>query len=145
MSQLDITIIDTGNLKYENELLRLTVLGGIRLDGLDRMRVTLKIELLENPRPPVRHNLDLYNDTQTEKLVRKCAEKLEIGTSIIAASLSHLTEQLENYRLQQLKEQQQNEINKPKHLSEEQIKAAIQFLLQPDLLQRTNELIGSLL
>ncbi len=142
MSQLDITIIDTGNLKYENELLRLTVLGGIRLDGLDRMRVTLKIELLENPRPPVRHNLDLYNDTQTEKLVRKCAEKLEIGTSIIAASLSHLTEQLENYRLQQLKEQQQNEINKPKHLSEEQIKAAIQFLLQPDLLQRTNELIG---
>jgi len=33
------------SLLYQNELLKLTVLGGIKLDGLDRMRSTLKIEL----------------------------------------------------------------------------------------------------
>jgi len=50
------------SLIYQNELLKLTVLGGIKLEGLDRMRSTLKIELIESSVPPVRHNLDLYND-----------------------------------------------------------------------------------
>ena len=43
------------NLQYQNDLLLVTVLGGIKLEGLDRMRVTLKIELPDNPRPAIRH------------------------------------------------------------------------------------------
>lgn len=31
-------------LEYQNQMLRIAVLGGIRLDGLDRMRVTVKIQ-----------------------------------------------------------------------------------------------------
>ena len=31
-------------LEYTNKLLKIAVLGGIRLDGLDRMRVTVKIQ-----------------------------------------------------------------------------------------------------
>jgi hypothetical protein len=92
------------SLIYEHELLKLTVLGGIKLEGLDRMRATLKIELKQGSVPPVRHNLDLYNDNQTEKLIRRTAEKLEIGTSVIAASLAELTSQLEEYRMQQIKQ-----------------------------------------
>ncbi len=76
------------HLIYEHQLLKLSVLGGIKLEGLDRMRCTLKIELKESSVPPLRHNIDLYNDTQVEKLIRRTAEKLEIGTSIIAASLA---------------------------------------------------------
>ena len=95
---------------YENGLLILTVLGGIRLEGLDRLRVTLKIELPESPRPPVRHNLDLYNDIQLEKFIRKIAERLEVGTSVASASLSDLTAELENYRMQQIKAQQEHQI-----------------------------------
>ncbi|MBP7174263.1 MAG: hypothetical protein KBA33_09405, partial [Cloacibacterium sp.] len=56
-------------LEYQNQLLKIAVLGGIRLDGLDRMRVTLKIQGLEVDSLAVRHNLDLYNDTQVEKLI----------------------------------------------------------------------------
>ena len=80
-----------------------------QLEGLDRMRVTLKIELADSSRPPVRHNLDLYNDSQCEKLIRRIAERLEIGTSVITASLSELTEQLEKYRLEEIKAQQSAE------------------------------------
>lgn len=43
-------------------------MGGIRLEGLDRMHVTLKITV---EHLTVRHNLDLYNDNQVEKLIRK--------------------------------------------------------------------------
>ena len=71
------------------------------------MRVTLKISLVDSPRPPFRHTLDLYNDTQLEKFIRKVAERLEIGTSVIAASLADLTAQLESYRLQRIEQKQE--------------------------------------
>lgn len=129
------------SLLYENELLKLTVLGGIKLEGLDRMRVTLKIELKNSSVPPVRHNLDLYNDNQTEKLIRRVAEKLEIGTSVITASLAELTGQLEEYRLKQIKENEPKPYESPK-LSTEERKAAETFLKSENLLERTNELIG---
>src|SRR4051812_25880461 len=95
-----LLVIDPQQIEYENDLLKLCILGGVKLEGLDRLRVTLRIEIKNNPRPPVRHNLDLYNDNQLEKFIRKCAEKLEIGTTVIAASISELTTLLEQYRLQ---------------------------------------------
>ncbi len=127
---------------YENVILQLTILGGIKLEGLDRMRVTLKVQGQESSRPPVRHNLDLYNDTQLEKFIRKVAEKLEIGTSVISASLSELTEELEKYRLQELKKKEENLKPKIKQLNKKEIEKAETFLKSKDLLQKTNELIG---
>jgi len=144
MKVQDAKTLNTQNpdqLIYKNEILKLTTLGGIKLDGLDRMRVTIKLELLESPRPPLRHNLDLYNDNQLEKLIRKTAERLEIGTSLIAASLSELTEQLEKYRLEQIKNKTP-ELPQKKILTAKQVRAAQAFLKEPNLLQRTNELIG---
>lgn len=129
-------------LTYENDLLQLTVLGGIRLEGLDRMRVTVKVQLQESSRPPLRHNLDLYNDVQLEKFIRKCAEKLEIGTSVIAASLSELTEELEKYRLNRIKENEETLKPKSKKLSAKEIEEAETFLKSDGLLEKTNELIG---
>ena len=137
-----LTTTNPENLEYTNDLLGMSVLGGIRLEGLDKMRVTLKVKLQGTDRPPVRHNLDLYNDTQLEKFIRKVAERLEIGTSIIAASISELTEELEVYRLEELKKQELESIIQPKHLTEEEVRAARAFLEEPDLLIRTNELIG---
>lgn len=126
---------------YENELLQLAVLGGIRLDGLDRMRSTLKVQLQESSRPPVRHNLDLYNDTQLEKFIRKCAEKLEIGTSILAGSFAELTELLEKYRLDKIKEQEENLKPQIKKLTKKETEEAETFLKSKDLLTETNNLI----
>jgi len=126
---------------YDNDILILTVLGGIKLEGLDRLRVTIKAEIKDSPRPPIRHNLDLYNDTQVEKLIRKTAERLEIGTTVAAASLAELTEQLEAYRVQQIKNQKPEGYEK-KQLTEEERAEAVQFLSKPHLLKRTNDLIG---
>ncbi|MEQ8908161.1 MAG: hypothetical protein RIC95_03135 [Vicingaceae bacterium] len=129
------------SLIYQNDLLKLTVLGGIKLEGLDRMRSTLKIELKNSSVPPVRHNLDLYNDNQTEKLIRKTAEKLEVGLNLVAGSIAELTAELEEYRMKQIKENQPKPYEPPK-LSAEERKEAEAFLKSPNLLERTNELIG---
>ncbi|MCP4354540.1 MAG: hypothetical protein GY793_02680 [Proteobacteria bacterium] len=125
-------------LTYQNELLKLTILGGIKLEGLDRMRITLKVGLKDSPRPPVRHNLDLYNDNQLEKFIRKCAEKLEIGTSVLAASFSELTEELEHYRLQRIKEQQAA-LPETKILTAQEKEFAIKQLSAPELLRQTEK------
>lgn len=127
---------------YENQILQLSVLGGIKLEGLDRMRITIKVQLQQSSRPAVRHNLDLYNDTQLEKFIRKLAERLEIGTSIIAASLSELTEELEKYRLDKIKQTQEDLKPKIKKLTKKEQDKAIDFLKNPNLLQETNKLIG---
>lgn len=127
-------------LEYANKMLKIAVLGGIRLDGLDRMRVTLKLQGSEAESLAVRHNLDLYNDTQVEKLIRKTATKLEIGTSVIEASINELIEALEKYRLKQL--EATNTKPETKQLTEKEKKEALELLQSENLLMVTNELIG---
>ncbi len=144
------TTLDKNQLTYQNQLLKITVLGGIRLEGLDRLRVTLKLQLkLKDENLPssggvggglaVRHNLDLYNDTQVEKLIRKTAIKLEIGNSVIEASINELIELLEEYRLRQLT--MKDEELKIRELTEEEKAEAMQLLTTQNLLLATNELI----
>lgn len=125
-------------LSYTHGMLQIDVLGGIKLDGLDRLRVTLRIKV---EHLILRHNLDLYNDTQTEKLIRKVAARLEIGTSVIEAALIDLTNHLEHYRLEQIKSQR-TEHQHHYTLSEKEKEAALQLLKSPDLLNKTNALIG---
>jgi DNA-binding HxlR family transcriptional regulator len=136
MAQLNTQ--DPNLLSYEHEILRVEVPGGVKLEGLDRMRVTLKVELKDSPRPPVRHNLDLYNDNQLEKFIRKVAERMEIGTSVIAASLSQLTSEIEKYRLEQIKQQEIQAIQ-VKQLTEEEQKTAKENLQTENLMQQTIE------
>jgi predicted transcriptional regulator len=150
------TTIDTTNpnaITYVTEELGFTILGGIRMDGLDRLRVTIRIEVVNrkfehyqnNPAIaslPLNHNLDLYNDVQVEKLIRKAAERLEVGTLPITKGIADITRQLELYRLQQIEEQQTAKEVKKKILTADEREEAVNFLMQPNLMQRTNELIG---
>lgn len=137
---------------YTTEELGFSILGGIRIDGLDRLRVTLKIEVVnrkfkhflnnaELADLAIRHNIDLYNDTQVEKLIRKTAERLEIGISTITKNLADLINQLEQYRLSRVEEQEKKPDTK-KQLTETEYKAAKAFLQQENLLAKTNESIG---
>ena len=116
---LDIT--NAEHIGYQYAGLEITVLGGVRLDGLDRMRTTLKIQV---EHLSIRHNLDLYNDNQVEKLVRKVAEKLEVGTSVITAALTDLTDLLEQYRLSEIEKQGAQQHDKRKILTEAEVRAA---------------------
>lgn len=140
MATSQLNTQNPNQLDYTNKLIKIAVLGGIRLDGLDRMRVTVKIQSTEVDTLAVRHNLDLYNDTQVEKLIRKTATKLEIGTSVIEASINELIEALEKYRLEQLENTEQK--LQTKQLTEKEKSEALQLLQETELLKKTNQLIG---
>lgn len=135
------TTLDTTNaehITYKKPPLEITILGGIRLDGLDRLRTTLKIQV---EHLAIRHNLDLYNDNQLEKLTRKAAERLEVGTSVVTAALLELTDLLEQYRLGEIERQATKE-DQRKMLTPDEIKQAKLYLSSPNLMQRTAEDIG---
>ena len=141
------------SITYQTEETAYTILGGIRLEGLDRLRVTIKIEVLNrkfqhylnNPdiaNLAIRQNLDLYNINQVEKLARLIAERLEVGVTAVSKDLSDITNELERYRLQQIEAKQKDSIKPLKQLTEAERNEAIQFLQSKNLLQSTNELIG---
>jgi len=136
--QKNFNITNPDCMEYQNADLNISVMGGVKLNGLDRLRVTLKVESCNQA---IRHNLDLYNDTQLLKFTRKVAERLEIGTSIIGEVLNELTTELENYRLEQL-DLKKAEAPTKKALTETEVRAAQAFLESKNLLQVTNEQIG---
>ena len=77
-------------LVYDSGELLITVLGGIKLTGLDRMQVTLKVEHKAQSRLPVRHHLDLYNHPHTEQLVNKISESFDCSTQGVTQTIASL-------------------------------------------------------
>jgi predicted transcriptional regulator len=150
---LTINISNPEAITYHSEEIAYTILGGIRLEGLDRLRVTIKIEVinrkfqhyLNNPdiaALAIRQNLDLYSISQVEKLARLIADRLEVGVTAVSKDLSDITNELERYRLQQIERQQQEQNNIIRPLTEAERNAAIEFLQSNSLLQATNDMIG---
>jgi DNA primase len=136
-------LIDGEQIIYELDKLRFTILGGMSLYPMDRMRVTMKIERTDSQRPmhKLRQNLDLYQDDIVEKMARKIAERLELGSTKVQEAMLQLTEQLEMYRQEQVEAKKIKEPEKRK-MTETEINEAIQFLKEKDLLKSTNEAIG---
>jgi DNA primase/DNA-binding MarR family transcriptional regulator len=128
-------------LVYDSGELLITVLGGIKLTGLDRMKVTLKVEHKALPRLPVRHHLDLYNHPHTEQLINKIADSLDIPTQQATQTIAMLTSELESYRARRM-ESLQPRAEERVQLSPAERQAAIGYLKQANLLERTGEDIG---
>ncbi|MBF6652477.1 hypothetical protein C3B47_06200 [Flavobacterium columnare] len=126
---------------YETKHLKISILGGIKFNSLEALRVTLGIQKLKSEQV-LRQNIDLYNDTSIEKLTRKVAERLEIGTTIVRRDLDSLTNELEKYRLQEVENQGKLYEKQVKVMTEKEIKQATAFLSEENLMSRTNELIG---
>jgi hypothetical protein len=129
-------------LLYIDGKLHIIVMGGIKLTGFDRLKVTLKLTYDNNPQSAFRHNLDLYNSIQTEQLVEKAGEALDVATAELARIISRLTTALEDYRAERLDAMKPKQAEK-KLLNEAERKAALQYLKAPGLLGRTRQAIAA--
>jgi len=141
------SILDTKNTEYitfTTDQLHIVLLGGINLQQLDRLKVTIKIKRKDtnDPLHSIRHSLDLYNSDYVEKFIEKTAEKLELGTTLINRSIAQLIEEIEYYRLSKIESQKEQRPIK-KELTEQQKQRAINYLKSPDLIQRTSEDLGN--
>jgi DNA primase len=125
---------------YDNCELRIEVLGGIKITGLDRMRVTLKVLHKQKAKQPVWHSLDLYHHGQREQAVEAITDSLDTPTSSTMHTLAELTTALEGYRLQRI-EALQSKPEAIKEMSPAERQAALKELQHPSLLQRTAQLL----
>jgi predicted transcriptional regulator len=150
MNNLDTS--NSNNYEYTTKHLEIHVLGGLKTNKLESLRITLSVQKShlptassqreENYNNILRHSIDLYNDNQVEKFTRKIAERLEIGTSVARKTLQELTHELENYRFLLLDEYEKQHQPYFKELSATELRAAEAFLKKDNLLKRTNKLIG---
>lgn len=128
---------------YTTEELQIIILGGINLQQIDRLRITLKISRTDtgDPLHSIRHTLDLYHSDYLEKFINKACEQLETGTTVLKRAIAELTDQIEQYRLskiESLKEQK----TQSRQLTEHRQNKAINYLKAPKLMERTNHDIG---
>jgi DNA primase catalytic core len=125
-----------------NEL-QIIILGGINLQQLDRLRITVKISRSDtnDPLHSIRHTLDLYHSDYLEKFIGKASEQLETGTNTIRRAIAELTEQIETYRLNKI-EGMKDKKPKNRQLSEQRYRKAVNYLKASKLMERTNTDIG---
>lgn len=131
---------NTELLNYTTAEFKVTILGGIRITGLDRMKVTVKVESRSNPHQLIRHSLDLYHAKQVDHLCEMIASQLEIRSSKVGSIISQMTTALENYRQRRL------EAMKPKapqlyQMTPGEREAAITYLKNPKLMINTAQAI----
>jgi DNA primase len=119
---------------YENEHLKIEVLGSIDFKDLSALRVTICITNKQKKYHPSRQNLNLYNDDQVEKIIRKIAEKLELGTTILNQAIQKLIDQLETHRKQTSQSKPQAKARHPlRTITQREETQAQNTLNQPNL------------
>lgn len=115
----------------ENELFTLDVLGGVDLMQIERMVCTLRISYQNYP--PLRSTFDLYNDTQTDKLIRTICEKWELKLLDVSKAVHEFICELENYKLERLKYPKGKEANSFE-MNEDEAKTAKKYLSDKNLI-----------
>lgn len=97
----NLTITNPNFYSFKNEVFTIDILGGIDINLVERLITTLRI--VHKDFPPIRHTLDLYSDEHTEKLKRKLCTKFELNLIEVSTSITNLTAELEEHRLQKMK------------------------------------------
>jgi len=96
-----LTFINPHFITYTDGTLTVDVLGGVDLKQIERMICTLRITYKNYP--PYRSTLDLYNDHQSDTLIRNLCEKWQLSLIEVSKSVHTMITQLEEYRLKRLK------------------------------------------
>jgi hypothetical protein len=115
---------------YTDEHFTVDVLGGVDLMQIERMLCTLRITYKNYP--PMRYTLDLYNDSQADKLIRTLYDKWDVMLLEVSKSVHAFICQLESYKLDRLRYPKGNE--QEFEMSEEEEQAAKKYLSHKNLI-----------
>jgi DNA primase catalytic core len=139
-----VSKLDTRNaelLIYDNCELYFEILGGIRITGLDRMKVTLKVQHKEKVNHPQWYSIDLYNQVQREQTINNVAETLELSNQQTTNTFINLITELESHRIKKIEALQPKE--KPQHeMTAAARQTAMNELKKEKLIERHNKMIG---
>jgi len=132
----NLQIHNSNFITFKNPILTVDILGGVDLQMIERMVCTLRIT--HQNFPPFRTTLDLYNDNQTDKLIRSLCDKWELKLLEVSEILHGLILELETYRLEELKYTGKN-TKKEFILTENDRKEALKLLKSKDLVKKLTQ------
>jgi len=128
----NLQIINPHFIIYADTIFTIDVLGGVDLQQIERMICTLRIAHKDYPQ--YRTTLDLYNDSQTDKLIRTLCDKWGVSLMEVSKSVHAFICQLESYKLERLR-YPQGDKGKDFEMSAEEEKSAKDYLKNPNLIQ----------
>jgi hypothetical protein len=96
----NLKIINSRFIIYTDTHFTIDVLGGVDVFQIERMYCTLRITHKDYPQ--YRTTLDLYNDSQTDKLIRTLCDKYGVTLLDVSKSVHAFICQLEAYKLEHL-------------------------------------------
>lgn len=135
-------------MRYETDLMQITLWGGVEIHTVNRLRATLHIQLQGNEYASFRDTADLYSHSQSDRLVRQAAEKLEVSSSVVGDAIAGLTKELERYRQRKREEKRQSEQTKEQQgkdrFPQSLMQKASSFMNSGNLTKRTHGLFGNL-
>lgn len=117
---------------YTDGVFTVDILGGVDVQQIERMISTLRITYQNYP--PLRSTLDLYNDNQTDKLIRTLCDKWQIQLLEVSKSVHSMVTQLESYKLERLKYPKNHQEN-AFELSGEEERTAKKYLSDKNLIK----------
>lgn len=126
-----LTFINPHFITYTDDTLTVDVLGGVDLQQIERMICTLRITYKNYP--PYRSTLDLYNDHQTDKLIRSLCDKWQLSLSEVSKSVHTMINRLENYKLERLTYPKKKAAEF--EMTPEEAKVAQKYLAHPKLIE----------
>jgi hypothetical protein len=97
----NLVIHNQNFITYADEIFTIDVLGGVDLSQIEKMICTLRIA--HKNYPPSRTTLDLYIDSQTDKLIRTLCDKYGVTLLDVSKSTHEFIRQLESYKLERLR------------------------------------------
>lgn len=131
----NLQVLNPHFITFQNELFTVDVLGGVDLMQLERMVCTLRVSYQDYP--PMRTTLDLYNDNQTDKLIRSICDKWELKLLEVSKTVHTFITELENYKLHQINYPQLKD--QPFELTGEERQAVINYLSDKNLITRLKD------
>ncbi|MEQ8245133.1 hypothetical protein [Fulvivirga sp.] len=131
-------MLDTTNpnsLHYTTDTAFYNIKGGVA-EELGSLKISLAIKNPERPRK-YRCKVDLYEHNKVIQIAREASEKLDLRVDLVEIDLDTLTDLLEEYQEQGIKEEVTPSVQVPQATA----KKCIEFLSQPNLLNKINELL----
>lgn len=131
----NLQVLNPHFITFQNELFTVDVLGGVDLMQLERMVCTLRVSYKDYP--PMRTTLDLYNDSQADKLIRSICDKWELKLLEVSKTVHTFITELESYKLHQINYPQLKD--QPFELTGEEQQAAVKYLSDKNLITRLKD------
>jgi len=116
---------------YADEVFTVDMLGGVDVQNIENMICTLRIT--HKNYPSYRTNIDLYNDNQSDKLIRTLCDKYGLTLIDVSKSVHALIGQLESYKLERLR-YPQNSGEQAFEMSAEEQETARKYLAHKNLI-----------